>query len=102
MLSAVVAVFGLLLAHWVDSASITPELVQAFTPGEFKFSGGDNDKGEVFRYRLFEPKPTTPGVKYPLIVWMHGYGDIEISRDNFGQLKHLLLVIDEPTKPEKY
>lgn len=100
MLSSITAMLALAVIQLVDTAAIPPELVRDFTPGEYK--GSTDDQNDVFRYRLFEPTPLRSGVRYPLIVWLHGLGSVEMTPDNVGQLRHLLLIVDEPTKPEKY
>jgi predicted peptidase len=46
---------------------------------------------EVFQYQLFVPKDGTPdaGRKYPLIVWLHGHGELEFAEPNQGQLLYV-------------
>jgi predicted peptidase len=45
-------------------------------------------------YRLFKPRNlANGGEKFPLIVWLHGFGPEEITNDNVGQLKHVWLVL---------
>lgn len=39
-------------------------------------------------YSLFRPATIKPGKKYPLIVWLHGYGKEEFDEKN-GQLMHV-------------
>jgi predicted peptidase len=43
-------------------------------------------KGRVLPYRLLEPEPIEPGVKYPLVLFLHGAG--ERGSDNAKQLVH--------------
>ena len=43
--------------------------------------------GTHFNYQLF--KPVTDAGPYPMIVWLHGYGDEEFTEANAGQLRHL-------------
>jgi predicted peptidase len=47
----------------------------------------DGQTIQTFAYRLFKPLPNPTMQKYPLILWVHGYGDYELSKPNFGQLK---------------
>ena len=65
------------------------EVWPLFTPLEHRFTGGGYT-GKVYRYRLFEPAYGSSGEKYPLIVWLHGIGEVEIDGlENLGQLKWL-------------
>jgi poly(3-hydroxybutyrate) depolymerase len=50
------------------------------------YDGQPDNRGEV-PYRLFLPRPYDPKASYPLIVWLHGWGDR--GDDNFSQLKHM-------------
>lgn len=48
------------------------------------------DAGEIdpkVEYRLFKPK-FDKSKKYPLVIWLHGYGLAEIVNRNFGQLQN--------------
>jgi len=66
---------------------LTKEVCDLFTPMEYRFTGG-RYVDKIFRYRLFEPEYDRRKSKYPLIVWLHGYGDLEINGPtNLGQLK---------------
>ncbi len=53
-------------------------------------------------YRLFTPRFRFANGKYPLVVWVHGYGADEKDLPNTGQLKHLQLVFRDLDHPEKY
>ncbi len=57
-----------------------------FVDLSFRYTGrGYHDK--LFHYRLFVPVISSPAQRFPLIVWLHGYGDA--GNDNSRQLKHL-------------
>ncbi|MEK6238445.1 MAG: hypothetical protein N2C14_27320, partial [Planctomycetales bacterium] len=45
-----------------------------------------NDAGDAMPYRLFVPKDYDAKKKYPVILFLHGYG--ENGDDNANQLKH--------------
>lgn len=63
--------------------AITPAVdpAEVFEPREFR-----NAAGETLRYRLLAPLATTPGEKYPLVLFFHGAG--ERGDDNKLQLFH--------------
>lgn len=48
---------------------------------------GDSHGNQTVRYRLFVPEPIEKGKRYPLVLWLHGYGS-EIDSDNCSQTKH--------------
>jgi predicted peptidase len=55
-----------------------------------------NDAGDTMPYRLFVPKGYDAKMKYPVILFLHGYG--ENGTDNDNQLKHadpLRFITDE-------
>ncbi|MFV2069848.1 MAG: hypothetical protein ACC645_23020, partial [Pirellulales bacterium] len=69
------------------------DVYRLFTPLEYSASGGGSPDKKVYRYRLFEPAYGSPGEKYPMIVWLHGIGQVEIDGpENLGQLKWLGLI----------
>ena len=45
-------------------------------------------------YRLFRPQQLDPEKKYPLIVWLHGYGKEEFEQIGKGMLRHTQLVFE--------
>lgn len=45
----------------------------------------NNARGEVMPYRLFTPRPLKPGIKYPLVVFLHGA--VGSGTDNQKQLQ---------------
>jgi predicted esterase len=68
--------------YWDAAGMYPPEkLMPYFETGTQEYVGA------LFNYQLF--KPVINDGPYPLIVWMHGYGDEEFSQDNAGQLRHL-------------
>jgi hypothetical protein len=64
-----------------------------------RFSSGQYRSAEWFKsnrsvqYRLFRPLNVEPNRTYPLIVWLHGYGDAEFKLANTGQLQHVGLIV---------
>ncbi len=61
-------------------------IVQCFAAMEYRYTGG-RYIDEPIRFRLRSPKKIEPGKKYPLILWLHGFG--ESSGDNKRQLAHI-------------
>ena len=61
------------------------------------FSAAD---GARLPYRLLQPAHIEPGKKYPLVVFLHGAG--EVGSDNALQLKHGLPVFAKPEAREKF
>jgi predicted peptidase len=57
-------------------------------------------KAVEFRYRLLAPAAPVAGVRYPLVVFLHGAG--ERGRDNAKQLKYLPTWIAEPVLRERH
>ncbi|HEY1601865.1 MAG TPA: hypothetical protein VGG64_19845 [Pirellulales bacterium] len=68
------------------------EFVALFMARELRY-GGPHNQETLYRYRLFVPE-RKEGVKYPLIVWLHGWG--ESARDNVHQLRWLDSLIFHP------
>jgi predicted peptidase len=60
-------------------------------------TGGEST---TLRYRLFRPTPLEPSAEYPLLIWLHGEG--EVGDDNSLQLRWLDLVFRVGTKREDY
>lgn len=62
------------------------------------------DKGrlasQTIKYRLFVPSEERPGVRFPLIVWLHGEG--ESGDSNIAQLRWLELIFTDHTDRTKY
>lgn len=79
--------------------SLPVEFPDVFQSCEYRYSGGKY-QDELFRYRLFVPRDMKPGDRYPLLVWLHGYG--ESGSDNQWNLKFLPLIVDTAYPMEKY
>jgi len=57
--------------------------VDQFRSLEYRYTGGRYDNFP-FQYRLFVATENLRGHRYPLVIWLHGYG--EFGRDNKSQL----------------
>lgn len=80
--------------------SLQPAFVRLFSAGEYRQAGGIQE-GRVYNYRLFEPAAGEPGERFPLIVWLHGFG--ESGDDNVHHLRWLdQLIFKDTSKREKY
>lgn len=58
-----------------------------------------NAGGEPYYFRMFMPKETAPGKKYPLVIWLHGVG--ESRSDNASQLAHMQSSIESLAGPDR-
>ncbi len=68
--------------YWDVYGTYPPEKIMPY------FENGTQEYlGQVFYYQLF--KPVNEKGPYPMIVWMHGYGEEEFDDINAGQLRHL-------------
>ena len=74
-------------------------IADLFEADEYRYTGGKY-KEKLFRYRLFVPRSLKPAERYPLLVWLHGYG--ERGSDNQQNLRWLELVLDDPKHVENY
>jgi dienelactone hydrolase len=83
--------------NWVGGI-VPPVLLDLFTPMEYTVKDG-RFAGEVFKYRLFQPKNVGPEKRYPLLVWSSGYG--EMGDDNFAQLRHLQYIFYDQKSGER-
>lgn len=91
---------ALVLAGWAATlqnavaaqpARMTTERLRQFcTHGQYMPAEG-RFAGQTFDYLLFEPQHYDLRRKYPLIVWLHGYGAYEF--DPMGQIKHFELLL---------
>gem|GEM_PF-3528580 len=61
--------------------NVVPEMLDLFREDFIEF------EGKTMRYRLHVPENIQPGEKYPLLLWLHGAGEVGI--DNKLQLFHL-------------
>jgi pimeloyl-ACP methyl ester carboxylesterase len=61
---------------------------RALAPSEHVYSySGSGYRDRQFRYQLFVPPKMSKGKKYPLLVWLHGWG--QAGNDNISQLRHM-------------
>lgn len=61
-------------------------ILKCFAVMKYAYDGGRWQNQDIF-FRMRFPPREEPGKKYPLILWMHGYG--ESTGDNMRQLAHL-------------
>jgi len=81
---------------------ISEELVKLCEPGQFAVHK-DGQPDRTLNYRLFKPTQVHDSERFPIIIWMHGHGDHELSYYNVGQLKHIKdLVFPNLTNPSIY
>ncbi len=69
---------------------------------EHRYTGGQY-QDELFRYRLFVPRSLQPTKRYPLLIWLHGFG--EAGSDNLLSLRHIEYLAFKDfyhTNPEQY
>ena len=76
-------------SNWRETANVVPEMIPLFKEESINF-GGKNIK-----YRLRIPQKLEAGKKYPMILWLHGIG--EVGSDNKLQLIHLHHIITQLT-----
>jgi predicted peptidase len=87
------------LVGQVGGKHITPQVVGLFEEREFPVAQQSGPPRQV-SYRLFRPL-VEEGVRYPLIVWLHGEG--EAGTDNVGQLSWLgSLIFLPPRERDRY
>ena len=87
MAKALLVLFSVIGTFPDDGLLTQDEFVEMCDVKEMVYSGGS--KGDqTFQYRLFVPDPMKKGKKYPLILWLHGYGR-EIGSDNTSQMRYL-------------
>ena len=70
----------------LTTTGLQPSFVRLFSGHEYHVAAGDHGS-RTFNYRLFEPPVSGSGERYPLIVWLHGYG--ERGGDNVHHLRWL-------------
>lgn len=70
---------------------VRPGLAEAFTEQQLLYSGGQYEEVQ-FTYLLHQPGRIEPGKSYPLLVWLHGYGENGI--DNVAHLRWLDRVLN--------
>lgn len=79
---------------------VSPEVASLFASKKHPIAGTGSESHEV-AYQLFSPKNVQAGVKYPLLIWMHGHGRAELELEA-GQLLYMDLAIRDPSKPDEY
>ncbi len=93
----------MVLAHLVIASTLfvafPEEIADLFEAHEYRYTGGQYHE-KLFRYRLFIPRSSKPSESYPLLVWLHGYG--ERGLDNRKSLRWLELVLNDPKHVEWY
>jgi len=73
-------------SNWGSGAQrVLPEMLALFKEETIKFGG------KTMKYRLHVPENFEEGKKYPMILWLHGAG--EVGDDNRSQLIHLHHII---------
>jgi predicted peptidase len=80
-------------------ATSPADIADLFEAREYRYTGGQY-RQQLFRYRLFVPRSPKPGEHYPLLIWLHGYG--ERGSDNVKNLRWLELVLDNRKHIERY
>lgn len=84
------------------SAIVSDAMLKLFEPREFS-AGGPGQSQQTYYYRLFKPVPKPSSKRLPMIVWLHGHGQYELTVHNRGQLAYIQdLVLDDLDRPEKY
>jgi predicted peptidase len=84
-------VFPLMAFADGQSIQLQPTTIALFDEGDFAIRRPGVTE-ETFLFRLFVPKAARDGVcmnKYPVIVWLHGHGELEFESRNGGQLLHI-------------
>jgi poly(3-hydroxybutyrate) depolymerase len=79
--------------------TVSEDFAKLFESREHRYTGGSYHD-ETFRYRLFVPHKAKSNKRYPLFVWLHGYG--EGGNDNVTQLKLLDLMIQDSSHLDQY
>lgn len=87
------------LTVWAIGVEPSEEAVARFEECEVKYTGGEYTD-EVFRFRLLKPAAIEPGVKYPLVISLHGAG--ERGDDNRKQLAYLPELMSGEERRAKY
>ncbi|MDR1924071.1 MAG: hypothetical protein LBQ66_06825, partial [Planctomycetaceae bacterium] len=77
---------------------VVPVMLDLFKEESIQYTGGKY-KDREFKYRLHVPENLDKNKKYPLILWLHGVG--EIGDDNKLQLVHLHHIITYLTGEKK-
>lgn len=67
---------------------VNAEFADWFSRGAYYGLNADADPSEVFYFRLFSPAPSHAG-PFPIVVWLHGWGQGGRTHRNTAQLKHI-------------
>ncbi|MDR1962242.1 MAG: hypothetical protein LBQ50_00490 [Planctomycetaceae bacterium] len=78
---------------------VVPAMLPLFREESITYTGKDKYKNTTLKYRLHVPEIIEPGKKYPIILWLHGAG--EVGDDNKLQLVHLHHIITYLTGEKK-
>jgi predicted esterase len=78
---------------------VVPAMLPLFKEESITYTGKKKYENAVLKYRLHVPESLEPGKKYPLILWLHGGG--EVGNDNKLQLIHLHHIITYLTGEKK-
>ncbi|MDR2438755.1 MAG: hypothetical protein LBE12_05215 [Planctomycetaceae bacterium] len=78
---------------------VVPAMLPLFKEESITYTGKEKYKNNVLKYRLHVPENIEKGKKYPLILWLHGAG--EVGDDNKLQLIHLHHIITYLTGEKK-
>ncbi|MDR0705035.1 MAG: hypothetical protein LBF88_08605, partial [Planctomycetaceae bacterium] len=78
---------------------VVPAMLPLFKEESITYTGKEKYKDTVLKYRLHVPENLEQGKKYPLILWLHGAG--EVGEDNKLQLVHLHHIITYLTGEKK-
>jgi len=85
--------------HYEETNSrVVPEMLPLFKAETIVYTGKNKYKETEIGYRLHVPENREPDKKYPLILWLHGAG--EVGNDNQLQLIHLHHIITYLTGPK--
>ena len=78
-------------ARQKSPAPLKRDLTKSSKPLEYRYTGG-RYHNQLFQYRLVAPSPLRSTERYPLLVWLHGFG--RRGEDNKKQLAHLDLIFN--------
>lgn len=96
----------MLILHFLVVVAVTSverfapvdSLLAQYSEGEHKYDDGSSRF--TVKYRLHEPQQLQPGLTYPLLIWLHGFG--EQGADNKEHLRWLDLVAQTAPHQDYY
>jgi predicted peptidase len=88
-----------MIATLVMASTLAVAASGKFEAHEHYYTGGQY-KHQLFRYQLFVPDSLKPQMRYPLLVWLHGYG--EGGSDNQRQLNYMDILIAQSPPDSKF